>query len=203
MHNDFLKCAEIFFPLGDYITVNISSPNTPGLRHFHKEDVLRKLLSNINEIREKSNFNKFFLLKVSPDLENSYADGIIKLILEYKIDGVILTNTTDKNRDSLLDDKKKEPGGLSGRPLKDLSTEFVRRFYKELKGQVPIIGVGGIDSGESAFEKIAAGASAVQLYTGLIYKGPTIIKDIKKELIDILKKKGFKNIKEAIGSDSN
>ena len=108
MHNDFLKCAEIFFPLGDYITVNISSPNTPGLRHFHKEDVLRKLLSNINEIREKSNFNKFFLLKVSPDLENSYADGIIKLILEYKIDGVILTNTTDKNRDSLLDDKKKE-----------------------------------------------------------------------------------------------
>ena len=203
MHNDFLKCAEIFFPLGDYITVNISSPNTPGLRHFHKEDVLRKLLSNINEIREKSNFNKFFLLKVSPDLENSYADGIIKLILEYKIDGVILTNTTDKNRDSLLDDKKKETGGLSGRPLKDLSTEFVRRFYKELKGQVPIIVVGGIDSGESAFEKIAAGASAVQLYTGLIYKGPTIIKDIKKELIDILKNKGFKNIKEAIGSDSN
>ena len=109
MHNDFLKCAEIFFPLGDYITVNISSPNTPGLRHFHKEDVLRKLLSNINEIREKSNFNKFFLLKVSPDLENSYADGIIKLILEYKIDGVILTNTTDKNRDSLLDDKKRKP----------------------------------------------------------------------------------------------
>ena len=103
----------------------------------------------------------------------------------------------------MLDDKKKETGGLSGRPLKDLSTEFVRRFYKELKGQVPIIGVGGIDSGESAFEKIAAGASAVQLYTGLIYKGPTIIKDIKKELIDILKKKGFKNIKEAIGSDSN
>jgi len=203
MLNDFLKCAEIFFPLGDYITVNISSPNTPGLRDFHKEDVLRKLLSKINEIREKSNFNKFFVLKISPDIENPYTDGIVKLILEYKIDGVILTNTTDKNRDSLLDDKKKETGGLSGRPLKDLSTEFVRRFYKELKGQVPIIGVGGVDSGESAFEKIAAGASAVQLYTGLIYKGPTIIKEIKKELIDILKNKGFKNIKEAIGSDSN
>ena len=130
-------------------------------------------------------------------------DGIVKLILEYKIDGVILTNTTDRNKDNLLDDKKKEVGGLSGRPLKDLSTEFVRRFYKELKGQIPIIGVGGIDSGESAFEKIAAGASAVQLYTGLIYKGPTIIKEIKKDLIGILKEKGFKNIKEAIGSDSN
>ena len=203
MIDDFLKCAEIFFPLGDYITVNISSPNTPGLRDFHKEDVLKKLLSKINEIREKSNFNKFFLLKVSPDLESSHVNGIIKLILEYKIDGVILTNTTDKNKDSLLDDKKKESGGLSGKPLKDLSTEFVRRFYKELKGQIPIIGVGGVDSGESAFEKIAAGASAVQLYTGLIYKGPTIIKEIKKELIDILKNKGFKNIKEAIGSDSN
>ena len=96
-----------------------------------------------------------------------------------------------------------EIGGLSGRPLKDLSTEFVRKFYKNLKGKVPIIGVGGIDSGESAFEKIAAGASAVQLYTGLIYKGPGIVKEIKKDLISILKEKGFKNIKEAIGSNLN
>ena len=109
-------------------------------------------------------------------------DGIIKLILEYKIDGVILTNTTDKNRDSLLDDKKKESGGLSGKPLKDLSTEFVRRFYKELKGQVPIIGVGGVDSGKSVYEKITNGASLVQLYTGMIYKGPNIVS--KEPLID-------------------
>ena len=195
MLDDFLKCAEIFFPLGDYITINISSPNTPGLRDFHKEEVLRKLLSKINLIREKSNFNKFFLLKISPDLDNSYVDGITKLILEFKIDGVILTNTTEKNRDTLVDEKKNEIGGLSGQPLQDLSTEFVKKFYKELKGQIPIVGVGGIDSGESAFEKFAAGASAVQLYTGLIYKGPTIIKEIKKELIEISKKRGFKNIK--------
>ena len=99
------------------------------------------------------------------------------MILEFKIDGVILTNTTEKNRDTLVDEKKNEIGGLSGQPLQDLSTEFVKKFYKELKGQIPIVGVGGIDSGESAFEKFAAGASAVQLYTGLIYKGPTIIKD--------------------------
>ena len=200
MINDFIKCAEIFFPLGDYITVNISSPNTPGLRDFHKIEVLDKLLLKINQVREKSNFNKFFLLKVSPDLENSSVDNITKLILEHKIDGVILTNTTDKNRENLLDKKKEEVGGLSGRPLKDLSTRFIKKFYKNLKGEIPIIGVGGIDSGESAFEKISAGASALQLYTGLIYKGPTVIKEIKNELIQILKNKGFKNIKEAVGS---
>jgi len=200
MVNDFIKCAEIFFPLGDYITINISSPNTPGLRDFHKIEFLNKLLLKINQVREKSNFNKFFLLKVSPDLESSSVDNITKLILEHKIDGVILTNTTDKNRENLLDKKKVEVGGLSGRPLQDLSTQFIKKFYKNLKGEIPIIGVGGIDSGESAFEKISAGASALQLYTGLIYKGPTVIKEIKNELIQILKNKGFKNIKEAIGS---
>ena len=203
MTDDFIKCAEIFFPIGDYITVNISSPNTEGLRNFHEEQVLKKLLSKINEIREKSNYNKFFLLKVSPDLEKKQIQGITNLILEYKIDGVILTNTTNKNRENLVDSNSKETGGLSGKPIKDISTEFVKIFYKELKGKIPIIGVGGVDSGHSAFEKIAAGASAVQLYTGLIYKGPIIVKEIKKELIEILKNKGFKNINEAVGSASN
>ena len=203
MTEDFIKCAEIFFPIGDYITINISSPNTTGLRNFHREEILKKLFFKINEIRKKSNFNKFFLLKVSPDLENSNIPGIINIILENKIDGVILTNTTDKNRENLQGKNSNEKGGLSGKPIKDISTQFVRRFYKDLKGKVPIIGVGGVDSGESAFEKIAAGASAVQLYTGLIYKGPTIVKEIKKDLIKILKNKGFKSINEAIGSDLN
>ena len=200
---DFLKCGEIFSPLGDYITINISSPNTEGLRDFHKGKILKELLFKINEIREKSNFNKFFALKISPDLEDSYIGEITNLILEYKIDSVILTNTTDKNRDNLFDEKKKEKGGLSGKPLRDISTKFIKRFYKDLRGKIPIIGVGGIDSGQSAFEKIAAGASAVQLYTGMIYKGPTIVKEIKKGLVDILKEKGFKNIVEAVGSSSN
>ncbi len=203
MTDDFLKCAEIFFPIGDYITVNISSPNTEGLRNFHEEEALKKLLLKINDIREKSNYNKFFLLKVSPDLEKKQIQGIINLILEYKIDGVILTNTTNKNRENLVDSNSKEKGGLSGKPIKDISTEYVKIFYNELKGKIPIIGVGGVDSGQSAFEKIAAGASAVQLYTGLIYKGPNIVKEIKKELIEILKDKGFKNINEAVGSASN
>ncbi len=200
MTNDFLECAKTFFPLGDYITINISSPNTEGLRDFHKSGILKNLLSEINHIREKSNFNKSFILKISPDLEESHTGEIIDLILEYKIDGIILTNTTDRNRENLLDKNKKETGGLSGKPLKDLSTQFIKKFYQELKGKIPIIGVGGIDSGQSAFEKITAGATALQLYTGMVYKGPTIVKDIKSELIDILKKEGFENIKEAVGS---
>ena len=106
-------------------------------------------------------------------------------------------------RQSLIDLNSKEDGGLSGKPIKELSTEFVKKFYKELNGKIPIIGVGGVDSGESAFEKIAAGASAVQLYTGLIYKGPNIVKEIKKDLIQILKSKGFTNINEAVGSSLN
>ena len=130
-------------------------------------------------------------------------ESLVRIILDYKIDGVVLTNTTDKNRGSLIDDKKKETGGLSGRPLRDLSTNFVKRFYKNLNGQIPIIGVGGVDSGRSAFEKIAAGATAVQLYTGLVFKGPAIVKEIKKELIEILMSKGFKNVNDAIGSESN
>tara|TARA_B100000945_G_C20403617_1_gene608746 strand:+ start:842 stop:1891 length:1050 start_codon:yes stop_codon:yes gene_type:complete len=203
MVSDFLKCAKTFFPIGDYVTINISSPNTEGLREFHKSDVLNQLLVQINNLRRESNFNKSFLLKIAPDLEEIYIQDIIDLSLKNNIDGIILTNTTDRNRDTLLDEKKKELGGLSGKPLRNLSTKLVRKFYKLLKGKIPIVGVGGIDSGASAFEKIAAGASAVQLYTGMIYKGPTIVRDIKKELIHILKEKGFNNIKEAVGSESN
>ena len=204
MVNDFLLCAEIFFPLGDYVTINISSPNTEGLRDFHNSESLKELLSKINNIREKSNFRKSFLLKISPDLEDSFIGSIVELVLQYNIDGLILANTTDRNRENLLDtEKKNESGGLSGRPVRDLSTELVKKFYRQLKGKIPIIGVGGVDSGKSAFEKLSAGASAVQLYTGMIYKGPTIVKEIKKELITIMKEKGFKNIKEVVGSNLN
>ena len=203
MINDFLECAEIFFPLGDYVTINISSPNTKGLREFHKAEHLKTLLSKIDDIRKKSNFNKSFLLKISPDLEDSFIDNIIELVLQNNIDGLILTNTTDQNRENLLDKKKNESGGLSGKPLRDLSTELIKKFYTHLKGKIPIIGVGGVDSGKSAFEKLAAGASAIQLYTGMIYKGPTIVKEIKKELIDIMREKNFKNIKEVVGSNLN
>ena len=201
MINDFLECAKVFFPLGNYVTINISSPNTKGLRDLQKPEILKDLLTKINEIRQVSNFKKSFLLKISPDLDDSYIENILDLMIQFKIDGVILTNTTDGNRETLKDSNKKETGGLSGKPLRDLSTKLIKRFYIGLNGKIPIIGVGGIDSGKAAFDKIAAGASAVQLYTGMIYKGPTIVKDIKKELIKILMKKGFKNINEAVGSE--
>tara|TARA_B100000214_G_scaffold371066_1_gene346787 strand:+ start:2546 stop:3595 length:1050 start_codon:yes stop_codon:yes gene_type:complete len=203
MVGDFIKCAKTFFPLGDYVTINISSPNTKGLREFHNKELLHKLLSNINKIRIESNFKKSFLLKISPDIEDSFIDSIIELSLQYQINGLILTNSSDGNRENLIDKNKNETGGLSGKPLRDLSNNLIKKFYKKLNGKLPIIGVGGIDSGKSAFKKISSGASAIQLYTGMIYKGPTIVKEIKKELISELKTKGFKSITEAIGSDVN
>ncbi len=203
MVDDFLKCAETFFPLGDYVTINISSPNTAGLRDFHKSESLKELLSKINQIRDKSNFKKSFLLKISPDLKDAFIGSIIEIALANNIDGLILTNTTDGNRENLLDKNKNEVGGLSGMPIKELSTTCIKKFYKQLNGEIPIIGVGGIDSGKDVFEKLSAGASAVQLYTGMIYKGPTIVKEIKKDLIKIMKDKGIKKIEETIGSDLN
>ena len=203
MINDFIACAKTFFPMGDYVTINISSPNTEGLREFHDKELLEDLLLKINKIREESNFKKSFLLKISPDLDDSSIDHIIELSLKHNINGLILTNTSVRNRENLIDQKKNEEGGLSGKPIKDLSTNFIKNFYKRLNGKIPIIGVGGVDSGKSAFEKISAGASAVQLYTGMIYKGPLIVKEIKRDLINILKEKGFKNIKEVIGTNLN
>ena len=115
------------------------------------------------------------------------------------IAAIILTNTTNINRDNLKSEFKKEEGGLSGEPLQQISTNMIKKFYKQLNGKIPIIGVGGVNSGKSAYEKIIAGASLLQLYTGFVYKGPSVAKDIKKELIQILKAEGIKNIKDAIG----
>ena len=138
-------------------------------------------------------------MKLSPDISDSKISPIIELIKKYKINGIIVSNTTDQNRKNLIDAKKIETGGLSGQPLKNISTKLIKKFYKETRGKIEIIGVGGIDSGESAFEKITAGANAIQLYTGMIYKGPGIVKDIKTDLISILKKHNLKKIKDAVG----
>ena len=199
---DFLECFRKLNKFASYITVNISSPNTIGLRDFHKEKLLSELLSKLLKIKKNNKITCPIVLKLSPDITEKDISNVNEMILKFKIDGVILTNTTNQNRDNLLDENKNEIGGLSGQPLQKLSLRFIKNFYKSNKGKIPIIGVGGIDSGQSAFEKIIAGATAIQLYTGMVFKGPGIVKDIKKNLIEVLKKEKIKNIQQAIGINS-
>ena len=142
------------------------------------------------------------MLKISPDINENSIDTISEIVSENSISALILTNTSNVNRENLSDPQKNELGGLSGKPMEEISNNFINKFYKILKGKVPIIGVGGVDSGKSAYEKILAGASLIQLYTGMIYKGPRIVKNIKKELIDQLKRDGIKNFTEIIGQNS-
>ena len=200
--NDFLLGFKKFFDIADYITINISSPNTENLRDFHEDQKLTSLIRLIN--LEKSNLKSQIpiMLKISPDINENSIDTISEIVSENSISALILTNTSNVNRENLSDPQKSELGGLSGKPMEEISNNLINKFYKILKGKVPIIGVGGVDSGKSAYEKILAGASLIQLYTGMIYKGPRIVKNIKKELIDQLKRDGIKNFTEIIGQNS-
>ena len=199
--NDFCLGLKNFFDVADYITVNISSPNTEGLRDFHDQEKLEDLLLALNKIKSENKINIPLLLKISPDIKDNQISEIADTAIINDISGIILTNTTNSNKDKLISDFKKEEGGLSGEPLQQISTNMIKKFYKQLNGKIPIIGVGGVNSGKSAYEKIIAGASLLQLYTGLVYKGPSIVKNIKKELIQILKVAGLNNIKDAIGKN--
>jgi len=200
--NDFCLGLKNFFDIADYITVNISSPNTEGLRDFHDQEKLKDLLLALNKIKKENKTDISLLLKVSPDIEDNHISEIVDVATKNDIAAIILTNTTNVNRDNLKSEFKKEKGGLSGEPLQQISTNMIKKFYKQLNGKIPIIGVGGVNSGKSAYEKIIAGASLLQLYTGFVYRGPSAAKDIKKELIQILKTEGLNNIKEAIGKDA-
>ena len=197
--NDFCLGLKNFFDIADYITVNISSPNTEGLRDFHDQEKLKDLLLALNKIKKENKTDISLLLKVSPDIEDNHISEIVDVATKNDIAAIILTNTTNVNRDNLKSEIKKEEGGLSGEPLQQISTNMIKKFYKQLNGKIPIIGVGGVNSGKSAYEKIIAGASLLQLYTSFVYKGPSAAKDIKKELIQILKTEGLNSIKEAIG----
>ena len=196
---DFYICLSRLYSYADYITINISSPNTDGLRDFHEENSLIKLLEGLNKLKKDKNIDKPLTIKLSPDIDEKEISNIVEIIKKYNINGVIISNTTNQNREKLLDSKKDEVGGLSGQPIKNISTNLIKKFYKELNGKITIIGVGGVDSGKSAFEKITAGADVVQLYTGMVYRGPGVVKEIKKELISILKNNKIKNISDAIG----
>jgi len=199
--NDFCLGLENFFDIADYITVNISSPNTERLRDFHDQEKLKGLLLALNQIKKDNKTNIPLLLKISPDIKDNHISEIVDVATQNDISAIILTNTTNSNRDHLVSEAKKEEGGLSGEPIQQISINMIKKFYKQLNGRIPIIGVGGVNSGKTAYEKIIAGASLLQLYTGFVYKGPLVAKDIKKELIQILKSEGINNIKEAVGKD--
>ncbi len=189
--------------LADYVTVNISSPNTPGLRDLQHEDHLKNLLSGLMEER-----TKFFgenpppiLVKLSPDLDDAQISPIAKILLDQKIDGIILANTTLARPTSLPDLFAVEKGGLSGPHLQNKSTAIISRFFTETNGRIPIIGVGGIASAHDAFEKICAGASLIQLYTALVYEGPGLIGRIKAGLAALLRENNFTSITQAVGTN--
>ena len=196
---DYLIGFKKFYNLADYITINISSPNTENLRDFHNLDELENLLDKIFAEKKKLSSKIPIALKVSPDINNEIIKEISKLLIEYKVNALIVSNTTDQNRDNLKDHQKFQRGGLSGKPLRDISNKLINHFFKNLNGQVKIIGVGGVDSGKSAYEKFLSGADFVQLYTGMVFRGPKIAIKINEELKTILKEKKIKNYSEIIG----
>jgi len=148
--DDFCLCLKYFFDIADYITVNISSPNTERLRNFHEEEKLKELLVALNKIKKDNKSNIPLLLKVSPDINEDDIPEIIDVVTKNNISAIVLTNTTNGNRDNLKNKAKNEQGGLSGEPLQQISTNMIKKFYKLLNGKIPIIGVGGVNSGKSA-----------------------------------------------------
>lgn len=187
---------------GDYFTINISSPNTPGLRNLQQRDHLMELITRVKEVRSKSCDKTFpppLLVKLAPDLDEAQQEELAQTALDAEIDGLILTNTTLARPDFLPEKFRSQTGGLSGRPLTAKSTEIIRRFYKLTKGKIPLIGVGGISNGHDAYDKIKAGASLVQLYSALVYHGPELANEINQELLVYLERDGFSSVTQAVG----
>lgn len=182
--SDYIKCFDRLFDVVDYFVVNVSSPNTPGLRELQEKEPLMQLLSTLQQRNSKNGVHRPILLKIAPDLTNEQLDDIVEIVTESKIAGVIATNTT-VSRDGLVSEGsiKNEAGGLSGKPLTKRSTEVIKYIAEKSKGAFPIIGVGGIHSPQDAIDKLNAGASLVQLYTGFIYEGPGLISRINNRLL--------------------
>ena len=184
--SDYVKCFEALFNHVDYFVVNVSSPNTPGLRELQEKKPLTDLLSTLQKLNNKKSKRKPLLLKIAPDLTNEQLDDIIDIAEEVALDGLIASNTTiDRTGLSTANDRIHEigNGGLSGAPVRNRSTEIISYINEKTNGKLPIIGVGGIESGADALEKLEAGASLVQVYSGLIYEGPGLIRDINETVL--------------------
>ena len=181
--SDYVQCFEALFPHVDYFVVNVSSPNTPNLRALQDKEPLQHLLKTLKDLNLKKTNPKPILLKIAPDLTERELLDIIDIITSVNIDGIIATNTT-LSREGLKSPNKNEAGGLSGEPLTDRSTEVIRFIHEKSNNAFPIIGVGGIHSPQDALNKLSAGASLVQLYSGFVYEGPSVVKKINKAIIN-------------------
>ena len=197
--NDYTECLKTFYEVADYITINISSPNTEDLRSFHEQTKLNELLEIIDKEKKNLKSKIPIAVKVSPDINDQEINKICEVLLSNNIEAIIISNTSDSTREHLNNIQGHQKGGLSGKPIEKKSTKLIGKFYKILKGRLKIIGVGGVDSGLGAYEKFLAGADYIQLYTGMVFRGPNIVNMIKKELKELLLKDGVKNYTEIIG----
>ena len=198
--NDYLIGLKTFYDDADYITINISSPNTENLRTFHEGDKLQDLLKSIMEEKKNLNSNIPIAVKVSPDISKDQVSQISEILLEHEIKAIIVSNTSEATRDKLSNIQRHQKGDLSGKPIEEKSNILINEFYKLLKGKIKIIGVGGVDSGQAAYNKFIAGADFIQLYTGMVFKGPNIAGIIKKDLKELLIRDGVKNYTEIVGN---
>ena len=196
---DYTTCLKKFINLASYITINISSPNTENLRDFHKTSELNNLIKSILEEKNNSNSSTPIAVKISPDLSSNQVEKISQILIDNKIETIIISNSTDRNREGLTNMNRFEKGGLSGKPIEKISNRIINEFYNLVGKQIKIIGVGGVDSAKSAYEKILSGATLVQLYTGMVYRGPRIAAQINNGLIQILEKEGINNINDVVG----
>ncbi|MBB5050013.1 dihydroorotate dehydrogenase [Rhodopseudomonas rhenobacensis] len=203
---DYVRLIETFAPVASYFTVNVSSPNTPGLRNLQQAAALDDLLARVIEARDRVQQNAGdtpVLLKIAPDLTLNELDDVVHIARSRRVDGMIVANTTLSRSQALRDKARaKEPGGLSGRPLFRLSTRMVAETFVRAEGAFPLIGVGGIDSGGAALTKIRAGATLIQLYSALIYKGLGLVDSIKTDLASTLLRTGRDSLSEIVGADA-
>jgi len=202
--DDYMYCLEKLGPHAHYVTINISSPNTPGLRNLQNRGQIEKLVKSLKDKKNEVNSleSRPIFFKIAPDLDEEQIRDLALMSLANNIDGLIISNSTIQRPKTLRSNFKNEIGGLSGDPLFLQSTLILKKMYTLTNGQIPLIGVGGISNALQCYEKIKSGSSLVQLYTSMIYEGPNIVNKILLDLVNLLKTDGYKNIREAIGKDT-
>lgn len=200
---DYATLASVFARHVDFLVINVSSPNTPGLRSLQNVEPLVTIIRAARTARDRALMPAPtpLLLKIAPDLNGADVEDIARVALEERLDGLVVSNTTISRPDSLMSPARAESGGLSGAPLLEMSTRLLRRVYELTKGQLPLVGVGGVANGSDAYAKIRAGASLVQLYSALVFEGPALLNRIKRELAVLLKRDGFTSVAAAVGVD--